>query len=148
VDETLTPRQKTLLLFLAAGAKELDPVRIQKGLFIFAKETPSHWVSPEARHEFRPYNYGPYSSQINADLAELRRRGLVKTSESWSSWHFYSATDEGREVAGEIATKVRAAMMEYLKALREWVTSLSFSDLLKQVYKSYPDFAKNSVFQY
>jgi uncharacterized protein YwgA len=78
----LTPRQRTLLTFLQAGdGGKLDPIRIQKGLFILAMETPEEWLPSEARYHFEPYNYGPYSSEIYYDLDRLEGYGYVEKIE-------------------------------------------------------------------
>lgn len=45
--------QKTLLVFLKPGRRQqVDPIRIMKGLFLFAKECPRDWLPPEGRYEF------------------------------------------------------------------------------------------------
>src|SRR2546428_13855867 len=37
-------------------------------------------IRPDEPFQFVPYNYGPFSSQLLADLEEMERRGLVEIS--------------------------------------------------------------------
>jgi hypothetical protein len=144
----LTPRQETLLMFVGADKeKELDPVRIMKGMFLFAKETPTDWLPSEARYRFEPYYYGPYSPQIYSDLDQLGGYGYVRAREvPGRSWNHYSLTPEGAEVAQSITRTANPKASQYLRTLRAFVDGLSFRQLLTTVYNRYPDYAVNSVF--
>src|SRR4051812_43253500 len=111
----LTPRQETLLVFLRAGGGErVDPIRIQKALFILAKETPKDWLPTEARYRFEPYNYGPYSTDIYYDLERLERDGYVETSElPGRSWKYYSLSPEGNEAAHALVETADSRVTKY-----------------------------------
>lgn len=145
----LTPRQKTLLVFLGAdGGEKLDPVRVQKGLFILAKETPEDWLPPEARYHFEPYHYGPYSSALYRDLDELGRRGYLDTTVvRGQSWNYYSLSSEGARLYEEVSETMNPKAVEYSRKIREFVGKLSFRKLLTTVYEQYPAYAVNSVFK-
>lgn len=144
----MSDQERVLLIFLAAGADELDPVRIQKGLFILGQKAPRAWLSDSARYQFEPYDYGPFAKQIYGDLYSLRRKGYVKTSDSWNpSWRFYSATDAGRERAQVVSQSLNPRLLDYLAAVRTFVSERSFSDLLDAVYQEFPEYAVNSVFR-
>jgi uncharacterized protein YwgA len=151
VDQTLelTPRQKTLLVFLGAdGGEKLDPIRVQKGLFILAEETPPDWLPSEARYRFEPYHYGPYSSALYSDLDELVHRGYVETTQVLGrSWDYYSLNSEGARIYQEVSEAMDPKAVEYSRKVREFIGKLSFRKLLTTVYEQYPDYAVNSVFK-
>jgi len=145
----LTPRQNTLLVFLGVnGEEKLDPIRVQKGMFILAKETPQDWLSSEARYHFEPYHYGPYSSALYRDLDELEQHGYIdKTVVLGRSWDYYSLSSEGVRLYQEVSETMDPKAVEYSQKIREFIGKLSFRKLLTTVYEQYPDYAVNSVFK-
>lgn len=144
----LTPRQSMLLLLISkADAPGLDPIRIMKGQFLLAMEVPAHWMRAEARYAFVPYNYGPYSSEIYRDLDLLEQMNLIgRTTLPGRSWSYYYSTEAGTACADEIASTLEPALVKYIDSVRHFVSSVSFSDLLRAVYQRYPEYAVNSVF--
>lgn len=145
----LTWPQATVLEFLSGSDKQLDPIRIMKGLFVFSMEAPEAWLPKEERHHFVPYSYGPYSQQVNSDLGQLGIKGYVQmTLVPGKSWSYYSLTSEGESVAERIAPAFNPAAIDYLRRLREFVVNLSFRQLLDTIYAKYPEYAVNSVFKF
>src|SRR5918998_2701745 len=72
----MTPADWLLLLIaLEAPAGGLEPVRVQKGLFLLAREG---GLPRSERYWFVPYNYGPMSPRIYRDVDALVRRGLLE----------------------------------------------------------------------
>jgi uncharacterized protein YwgA len=150
MESRLGIRQKIILIFLCSDNNAaLDPIRIMKGLFVFAMETPPEWLPEGSFYEFVPYYYGPYSPQIYSDLAYLETRGYLRSIENpGRSWKSYSLTNEGVEIAQSIAHSLDPRITEYLKQIRDFVTRVSFRQLLATVYKKYPEYATKSVFQF
>ena len=109
--------QKLLLIFLCSDNKvTLDPIRIMKGLFVFAMETPPTWLPEGSFYKFVPYYYGPYSPQVYSDLTYLEARGyLGSINNPGRSWKSYSPTDEGVEMAQVIAATLDPRITKYLK---------------------------------
>jgi len=146
---SLTKTQAILLLFFLGSDGEIDPIRIMKGLFLFNMKARPHWLTPEAKYTFKAYSYGPYSSQLTSDLRALSLNGyLTETQAPGQSWHYYNLTDKGRRTASEYEKQISPIALAYLHELRDYVLRLSFSALLKAVYKMYPQYAVNSVFKY
>jgi hypothetical protein len=52
-----------------------DPIRFQKGLFLFARRAR---VPERSKYAFKPYDYGPMSAGIYADLDRLVGEGLLE----------------------------------------------------------------------
>jgi uncharacterized protein YwgA len=124
----------------------LDPVRLQKGMFLDAHESE---VEEEGRYTFIPYNYGPMSTQIYTDLESLVSEGLVEeVPVQGQSWSRYVATEKGLESGRALLAKEptdRAAQQLY--RIKKDVASKTFKALLEDVYKRYPQFASKSVFR-
>ena len=119
-----------------------------KGLFLFSKECPPSWVSADARYQFEPYSYGPFSREVYDDLRTLVRLGLVAGEVvPGRDWKAHRLTARGNQTAGAIAPDWPIAVRSYLGKLRHFITRVSFSRLLEIVYGKYPDYAVNSVFQ-
>lgn len=145
----LDARQQALLLFLAAGDREpLDPIRIQKGMFIFAQEAPADWLPHEGRYQFVPWHWGPFSAEIYSDLERLERLGHISSEEAPGySWRRYRPTPGGADLAHCISETMMPDALRFLGRLRHFVQTVSFRRLLEQVYKRYPQYATNSLFR-
>jgi uncharacterized protein YwgA len=146
----IVTRRDWLELFIAfEGAPEgLDPVRLQKGMFLFERETS---VPGAQKYDFRPYNYGPMSKQIYDDLDALVAGGLVEQIPvRGQSWTLYRATPAGISRGSEIleqASTLYPAAVQQLFETKASVASVSFEELLTDVYDRYPAMATKSVFR-
>jgi uncharacterized protein YwgA len=140
-------RRDWLLLYVALkGAPQgLDPVRIQKGMFLFAHEAD---VPEEERYDFGPYMYGPMSSQVYTDIERLEAEGLIRGEPvPGYTWKRYTATPPGIDVARNLlAEDAHAAASRKLFEIKQDVASKTFNALLKDVYARYPNYATRSVF--
>lgn len=140
-------RRDWLLLLVARHAEPrgLEPVRVQKALFLHAREG---GVPARERYWFVPYNYGPMSPRVYRDVEALTRAGLMeRVPEPGYAWGRVRATARGRERAEQLAATAPPAALARLDRIRSEVVSLSFAELLESVYERYPDFAAASVFR-
>jgi uncharacterized protein YwgA len=145
----LEPRDWLLLLVALRGAPEgLDPVRLQKGMFLLDIEgtLPQHEC-----YAFRPYNFGPMSAGIYADVERLERDGLIeRRTVPGKTWARARATPRGLERAAELLRVARERRPQDVRALAEIkrrTAHQSLSALLRDVYEHYPEFATRSLFQ-
>jgi uncharacterized protein len=143
--QPITKRDWTLLVIDAAKPNTLTPIQLQKALFLLSqnlpKETGKHF------YHFVPHNFGPFAKEIYDDASKLREEGLIdEISRPDQNWPEYRISVTGTERANEIRKSLPPNSQEYIKRLVEWIGRQSFSDLLHSVYKAYPEFAKNSVF--
>lgn len=141
-------RRDWLILLLGVGeASALDPVRIQKGMFLLSQEA---GLEDGEAYSFRPYDYGPFSSQIYHDLDDLVDEGVVAAEAvPGYTWSRYRLTAFGLAAAQEIVDQLdpaRRASARSIISLKQDVLSQSFNELLKHVYSRYPDYAERSVF--
>src|SRR5258708_28546927 len=116
-------RNGWLLLLLArdaigaSGPAELDPLRIQKGMFLLSKRGPARDL-----YQFRPYNWGPFSAEVYADLDDLTAQGyLNRSAVPGKTWSTYRVTSRGEETARSLATAAEPADIVWLKSAREYL---------------------------
>jgi len=137
-----------LLVALDGDRKGLDPIRIQKGLFLFAQEgalpaAESYW--------FTPYNYGPMSPGVYGDVEVSVRSGLLeRRTVDGQSWRRVRATAHGHERASGLQARAAgpdAAALDRLRAIRGLIVELDFTRLLVTIYQRYPAYAVRSVFR-
>ena len=145
----IVTRQDWLLLLLGLRverhAPALDPVRVQKGMFVLAERN----VLPAGeRYSFEPYHYGPYSFELRDDLDALVEQGLVAAEAvPGYSWARYRLTEEGlAQLRASFAGADRRRLGE-IAGVKQWMCDASFNSLLTAVYDEFPDYATRSVFQ-
>ena len=127
----------------ASGPPELDPLRIQKGMFLLSMRGPARDL-----YKFRPYDWGPFSAEVYADLDRLTARGyLNQRAVLGKTWSAYEVTSRGQEAARSVAAAVGPVAVKWLKSAREYLTTRSFSQLLREIYAEYPQYAVNSRFE-
>ena len=134
-------KNQWLLLPIGEG---IAPIQLQKLLFKFAKES----KAPQRElYEFEPYNWGPCSFEIYDDLSALRLGGAVEAIPSGRGWSRYRLIDKGKDQVEELRQEADGELREQLEEKYQYVTSRTFKNLLKDVYKDYPEFAVKSLFK-
>jgi uncharacterized protein YwgA len=137
-----------LLMIASPPAQEgVDPIRLQKGMFLFARES---GVEPSGRYWFVPYNYGPMSPALYRDLGILERDGLVERLEvPGQSWRRVALTPAGRRAAAVARKRAREQSPEphaQLRRIKRAISRMTVSELIRDVYDRYPYFASRTVF--
>jgi uncharacterized protein YwgA len=139
-----------LLLVAYKGAPDgLDPVRVQKAMFLFQADDAVS-LRPGEQYDFVPYNYGPMSTGVYADLDLLVAEGLVSREpvrgQTWSRFH---ATGKGllkaQEVAEQAITDNHAAAMR-LYEIKQLVAKNTFNELVQYGYNRHPEMEERSIF--
>lgn len=128
-----------------AESPELDPIRIQKGMFLLSQEG---GLATEERYDFDAHFWGPYSREVKNDLEQLVRDGYVQARPvPGYSWNKYALTAAGVDHAREVLPHVPAEQAHAVVNIKRTVTGASFRGLLDDVYSRYPDYAVNSLFR-
>jgi len=144
----MTRRDWVLLLLGLKSARrspKLDPVRIQKGMFLFAQEAA---VQDKEKYAFEPLHYGPYSRELRRDVEDLVRQGLAeKRPVPGYTWSEYVLTPAGLGKATALLSTAPQTELRRLFDIKKEITGVPFGTLLRDVYEKYPDFAVNSIFQ-
>ncbi len=144
-------RRDWLLLFAAyKGAPDgLDPIRFQKGLFLFSRRAQ---VPERSKYVFEPRIYGPMSTGIYRDLGLLVDEGLLEPvpvpGKHWSRYKPTAVTFRAGERILERAEEEQLKdAARTLFEIKQEVASVGFSELLERVYTEHPEFAVNSIFR-
>lgn len=129
----------------AAGDDErfpLDRVRLQKAVFLVTQGA-ADWADA---YQYRPYNWGPFSSDLTHDTDALVAAGRLRVAPG-SRYGRYVTTDAGEAEAEQLWKSLGPAQRRFLADVRRFVTGRSFDRLLRDVYAAYPDFATKSLFR-
>ena len=144
----MRPSDWLLVLLASEPGGPLDPVRLQKGMFLVAMQA---GLNEDERYAFEPYAYGPMSRALYGDVRVLARAGLLDAvAIEGAAWRVLRLTTQGRERAAQVAldaSRDRPDAVAALSAIRREITDLGFADLLRRVYDDYPEYAVRSVFR-
>lgn len=142
-------RADWLLLYLGLPTDEnvppkaLDPIRVMKGMFLFVRESGGDVAG---LYSFEPYHYGPCSFELYGDLDELEAQGLIETQPSpGATWSLYRLTVAGVERFDSLLKTAPRALVERLRDVKAFVVARNFLQLLRDVYRKYPEFSVNSI---
>jgi hypothetical protein len=141
---TITRRDWVLLVIAAAQGKAMTPAQLQKALFLIGQEHPE--AVGEDYYDFIPYDYGPFCVDIYHDAIRLRLEDKVQIVNN-GRWNDYYATPIGMKSAAELREGLSTELGEYIDRTVSWIRRLSFQELVREVYKRYPHFRVNSIFQ-
>jgi hypothetical protein len=122
----------------------LDRIRMQKGVFLLEVKGPPAWAN---LYHFVAYDWGPYSRELAADIERLIDVGfLEKDPIPTARFHRYSTTSEGETMAQDVWSGLTPREQTFVAAVRGFVTTRSFSRLLRDIYAEYPEYAAKSRF--
>lgn len=121
----------------------VDQVRVMKCLFV-AGERIKQLQHSDDYYEFRPYHYGPFTAVVYSDADTLEGEGFLDKIKV-GRYDGYVATQAGVERAAILAERHPEAA-DYLRQVRSWANGISFTMLLKAIYKEWPQYRANSVF--
>ena len=142
-------RSDWLILFLqATPGGPLDPVRVQKGMFLLTMRAS---LEEAQCYAFEPYAYGPMSRVLYGDVRLLCREHILdSTPIEGAAWQLLGLGASGRLVAERLrleAARHHPDTLTELESIRREISGLSFSELLEHVYDCYPAYAIRSVFR-
>ncbi len=142
----MTRANWTLLAIAAGEGEPLSPVQLQKSLFLLGKRIPN--AVGDDFYTFTPYDYGPFSTQIYHDAAALAQQGLVRPVEvAGQRWVQYAITPKGASAAAEVEKAAPARAAAYLRQIIAWAMERSFAEIVRAIYKLYPEYRERSVFR-
>ena len=138
----------TLLVIASAQGRPLSPVQLQKALFLLGRNLSTQQLHTSDFYEFRAYDYGPFNQQVYIDAQTLRDEGLIVIDPNAGvRYRDYGATPAGLEAARKLRQPLNSDVTAYLDKVVTWVGALSFTALVKAIYRDYPDMKANSVFR-
>lgn len=138
-------KENFILIAMFAGDRELTPIQLQKLLFLMEKRVGEELGGPF--FNFVPYNYGPFDKEIYGSVASLTNSGKTAIrKDSTARYSNYSLTSTGKESARIAFEKLTPRLQTYISELATFVVSKPFDQLLRAIYKEFPEMAVNSVF--
>jgi uncharacterized protein len=142
VDEEIRPEDVVLLIAAgASGPFEFDPIRLMKGAFLVSQRGPTEW---RAHFDFSPYSYGPFDSTVYVLRDRLLTQGLLR-AERHGRYESYALTETGKRRVAELRKALPQPTSEWVGSVGSYVTSKSFSRLLREIYAAFPEYATRSV---
>lgn len=130
----------------AAGdeSQPLDRVRMQKGVFLLQMRGSEAW---RGLFDFEPYDWGPYSRQLSSSVSHLLVDGMLEQDQQTSSgYSAYRTTPAGERAVSDLEGQLSPSELEFIRAVRRFVTTRSFNQLLRDVYAAHPEYATASRF--
>jgi len=135
-----------LLILKAAGGEVCCKTKIMKILFLLERVYGVTGVG------FEPYDYGPWSKEVEDALRRLVELGLIEEGElpkppegpeHTGVMYVYRLTEKGRRALERIPLKDPRWRLPYedVKFFVEW----DVRDLVEYIYVNYPEYAVNSV---
>lgn len=137
-------RGEDVILLIASGATgafEFDPIRLMKGAFLVAQRGPTEWRD---YFGFEPYSFGPFDSGVYVMRDNLLTQGLLRAKKH-GRYESYALTDAGRARVAELKSATPRQTVDWTASVGSYVTSKSFSRLLREIYGAFPEFATRSV---
>ena len=137
--------EEFVLVALAAGGEKIySPVQVQKLLFLLDDNIPDAFGGPH--FDFEPYDYGPFDKDVYSVLERLEGKKLVSVIPTGRGWDKYALTPTGFKVGSDFLNSLGEKSRTYSKKIAEFVTTVSFSQLVSAIYTHYPEMSVNSVF--
>lgn len=143
----MNKEEVVLTVMSVSKGASYSPAQLQKLLFLIDKGISPNIGGPF--FNFVPYHYGPFDKEIYSILDILNTKDLVDIDlTSNNRLKQYRLTIEGQKEGEALISNLDLKIVGHLKALDEFVRSLSFKDLLRTIYKAYPEMKVNSIFQF
>lgn len=139
-------RRDWLLLALdAAGDRGLSPVQVQKSMFLFWKGAETI-LSEGEFYDFVPYNFGPFDLAIYNDIEAMERDGLVRIlNRNATAERLYTIRSVGSMESKQVKHS-DPITADYIGKVVRWVQAKPFPDLLRYIYRKWPEYRENSIF--
>ncbi|HMF13229.1 MAG TPA: hypothetical protein VKE94_13020 [Gemmataceae bacterium] len=141
----MTRSDWNLLVLAAASGERLQPVHLQKILFLLGENCPR--TTGSSYYRFAPYHYGAFDADVYRDAERLESQGLALMWRVPGGWKEYAVSPAGLTRARELEARLSPAVRRYVQQLVNWARGLSFGDLVSAVYKAYPWTKANSIFR-
>jgi hypothetical protein len=140
-------RDWTLLVIAAARGSAMTPVQLQKSLFLLSRNLRPEQLNLPALYDFQPYDYGPFDSAVYSDAEALGADQLITISND-GRYRTYSIAARGAEESEVLRKQIDANAAKYVDDVVSWVLPKSFGDLVRAIYKTYPEMREHSVFKF
>ena len=121
-------RRKIILALIQLFEGELEKIRLQKLLFLFAQK------QENKVYDFIPYRFGCYSYSANADLTAMTRKGILSETQS----HFISLDKT------DYLKSLKVTDLKNLVEIKKMYGTMNANSLMKHTYINFPYWATKS----
>lgn len=121
-------RRKIILALMQLFEGELEKIRLQKLLFLFAQK------QENKAYDFVPYRFGCYSYSANADLTAMASKGILSETNN----HFKSLDKT------DYLKSLKETDRKQLLEIKKLYGSMSANALMKHTYINFPYWATKS----
>lgn len=121
-------RRKIILALLQLFDGQLDKIRLQKLLFLFANK------QAKAEYDFIPYKFGCYSYSANADMTAMVTRGFLAEDEKTFA----------KKDPTDYLKQLKPADLKLLQEVKANYGKMSARALMKHTYINFPFYAIKS----
>lgn len=136
------------MLVKASGGNIRGRTRFQKLAFLYQNQS----THPIASYQYFPWDYGPYSTELQNYLEALARHGLVEeVAADWRDGqktqrvYDYVLTPKGDKLLAEQKAKLEGALAELDALCARWAKT-DLDELVRYVYKQHPEFTVRSKY--
>ena len=130
-----------LIILAAANGKALSRAHLQKVAFLVSEEFNGRL--PVDFYTFGKHKFGPFCTDIYNDTDMLLYRGCVRAQPS------IEGGSQEYAIAERICLdsfQLDEDIRRFIKDTVAWVAGMSFSELVRAVYRLYPEFLERSEF--
>lgn len=138
-------------------ACEQEPIegrtRLQKMVFLMQQRFEEKGEDPLQTDGFKfiPYDYGPFSKDLYAELDRMSEKEEIKDSIEEigddSVKYDYYIQDYGEEFTENQLVKEEAQIiLQLAEEIKNEYNDVPLSDLIDDVYSKYPKYAENSIY--
>jgi hypothetical protein len=121
------------------------PVQLQKFFFLLDRKLGAQVGGPF--FDFEPYDYGPFDAGVYHQLDALEREGRAQVDRPSFGMKTYRLTDTGQGRGEASLAELPGPVRDYVRALGDWVCSLTFAQLVTAIYGAFPEMKARSVFR-
>lgn len=128
--------------------------RLQKMVFLLQKELENRGKTGVVgeQYDFVPYDYGPFSKDLYADLDDMLDDHFVNDEEkllqSGNVKYIYEIQDQGEDLVESQSEQWDEVeeIIQVAREIKDEYNDLLLSNLIEYVYSEYPGYAEKSVF--
>ncbi len=141
----VNPKLLPLAVLYADGQQVEGITRMQKLVFLAERELRD--LDEEEFYDFEPYDYGPFSKELYADIESLAEEGYVEEEEvetpGGKTKQVYDISNKGKALFNHLQDETNLAM-DNIEELKDQHNDKPLLQLIKHVYLEYPEMAVNS----
>ncbi len=141
-------REEYLLAAMSeTRGRSLTPVQVQKYFFLLDAEISELTGGPY--FDFKPHGFGPFDINVYRELNSLSENNMVEIFRSgWGRTKQYRMSQDGLVTGINSFAEFPENAQIYIRALVEWILPLSFTQVVSEIYRKYPEMKVNGLFQH